>query len=112
MRAVANLVSCVRNPPFGAPLTLLFLFVFLFSEDAEGGRISGSLSMSHDSVFSPDKPRDGGIGELTKSMEALSGPGFKVQFEVWVFIKRRVVDYLSTDVRVEYTLKISIFQSI
>ena len=23
MRAVANLVSCVRNPPFGAPLTLL-----------------------------------------------------------------------------------------
>ena len=24
MRAVANLVSCVRNPPFGAPLTLLF----------------------------------------------------------------------------------------
>ena len=24
MIAVANLVSCVRNPPFGAPLTLLF----------------------------------------------------------------------------------------
>ena len=27
MRAVANLVSCVRNPPFGAPLTLLFAIV-------------------------------------------------------------------------------------
>ena len=27
MRAVANLVSCVRNPPFGAPLTLLSVFI-------------------------------------------------------------------------------------
>ena len=26
MRAVANLVSCVRNPPFGAPLTLLYYY--------------------------------------------------------------------------------------
>ena len=40
MRAVANLVSCVRNPPFGAPLTRLFCcvcVVFFFLGGGGGG---------------------------------------------------------------------------
>ena len=45
MRAVANFVSCVRNPPFGAPLTLLFYHVKSAQVHAKiGGKTLGSPS--------------------------------------------------------------------
>lgn len=48
--------------------------------DSQFPGTNGTLSVSHDSVFSPEKPKEPNIGDMAKSMERLpQGNKFKVQ---------------------------------